>query len=91
MIRFSENYPLKNHNTFGIDARAKFYFEVTEPADLFVFTQSTESLRDEPLLAANLLKRPLSTAAIIDPEPFEDSCGGRVLSNPLSDRGVGVE
>lgn len=50
MIRFSENYPLKNHNTFGIDARAKFYFEFTEPADLFVFTQSNESLRDEPLL-----------------------------------------
>jgi UDP-N-acetylmuramate dehydrogenase len=50
MIRFLEDFSLKNHNTFGIDARAKFFFEFTDPADLYVFTQSNESWHEEPLL-----------------------------------------
>lgn len=50
MIRFKENYSLKNHNTFGIDARAKYYFEFTDPADLYQLTQSNESWRGEPVL-----------------------------------------
>jgi len=50
MIRFEENYPLKNHNTFGFDIRSKYYFEFTDPADLFVFTQSNKSWREEPIL-----------------------------------------
>jgi UDP-N-acetylmuramate dehydrogenase len=50
MIRFSENYSLKRHNTFGIDARAKFFFEFTELDDLIVFLNSNESLKEEKLI-----------------------------------------
>jgi len=50
MIRFSENYSLKQHNTFGIDARAKFFFEFTEPDDLMVFLNSNERLKEEKLI-----------------------------------------
>lgn len=50
MIRFSENYSLKQHNTFGIEARAKYFFEFTEIDDLLVFLHSNESLKDEKLI-----------------------------------------
>ena len=50
MIRFSENYSLIRHNTFGIDALAKFFFEFTELDDLLVFLNSNESLKEEKLI-----------------------------------------
>ena len=50
MIRFSENYSLKQHNTFGIDALAKFYFECTDVEDLSVFLNSNESIKDEKIV-----------------------------------------
>ncbi len=50
MIRFSENYSLKHHNTFGIDAKAKYFFEFTDFGDLKVFLNSNNSLIDEKLL-----------------------------------------
>jgi len=50
MIRFSENYSLKRHNTFGIDARAKYFFEFTEPDDLLVFLSANKSLKEEKLI-----------------------------------------
>jgi UDP-N-acetylmuramate dehydrogenase len=50
MIRFSENYSLKQHNTFGIDARAKYFFEFTEPDDLLVFLNANESFKEEKLI-----------------------------------------
>ena len=50
MIRFSENYSLKLHNTFGIDARAKYFFEFTEIEDLLVFFNSNESLKEEKMI-----------------------------------------
>ena len=50
MICFSENYSLKRHNTFGIDAGAKFFFEFTELDDLMVFLNSNESLKEEKLI-----------------------------------------
>lgn len=50
MIHFSENYSLKQHNTFGIKARAKYFFEFTELDDLRVFLNSKESLKDEKLM-----------------------------------------
>lgn len=50
MIRFSENYSLKQHNTFGIDARAKYFFEFTEPDDLLVFLSANENLKEEKLI-----------------------------------------
>ena len=50
MIRFSENYSLKQHNTFGIDARAKYFFEFTDIEDLAVFLNSNESIGEEKIL-----------------------------------------
>ncbi len=50
MIRFSENYSLKPHNTFGIEARAKYFFEFTDVDDLSVFLNSNESIKDEKIL-----------------------------------------
>jgi UDP-N-acetylmuramate dehydrogenase len=50
MIRFSENYSLKQHNTFGIEARAKYFFEFTDVEDLSVFLNSNESIKDEKII-----------------------------------------
>ena len=50
MIRFSENYSLKQHNTFGIDARAKYFFEFTDIEDLSLFLISNESIGEEKIL-----------------------------------------
>ena len=50
MIRFFENYSLKQHNTFGIDARAKYFFEFTDVEDLSVFLNANESIKDEKIL-----------------------------------------
>lgn len=49
MIRFSENYSLKNYNTFGIEAKASFFFEFTELDDLTEFLQSNSSWKEEPI------------------------------------------
>ncbi|MFV0592868.1 MAG: UDP-N-acetylmuramate dehydrogenase [Draconibacterium sp.] len=50
MIRFFENYSLKDHNTFGIDVKAKYFFEFTEVQDLAVFFHDNKSWRDEKLI-----------------------------------------
>ncbi|MDX8340047.1 UDP-N-acetylmuramate dehydrogenase [Draconibacterium sp. IB214405] len=50
MIRFSENHSLKAHNTFGIDAKAKYYFEFTDLEDLEVFLKSNKSWKEEKLI-----------------------------------------
>nr|WP_319265892.1 UDP-N-acetylmuramate dehydrogenase [uncultured Draconibacterium sp.] len=50
MIRFSENHSLKAHNTFGIDAKAKYYFEFTELEDLQVFLNSNKTWQEEKLI-----------------------------------------
>ena len=50
MIRFSENHSLKAHNTFGVDVKAKYFFEFTELEDLEVFLQSNQSWQDEKLI-----------------------------------------
>ncbi len=50
MIRFSENHFLKQHNTFGVDATAKFFFEFTEPEDLTVFLNSNDTWKEESVL-----------------------------------------
>jgi len=50
MIRFFENYSLKPHNTFDIEAKAKFFFEFTEIEDLRVFLQSNKTWKEEKLL-----------------------------------------
>jgi len=50
MIRFSENYSLQAHNTFGIEAFTKYFFEFTELSDIQIFFNSNISLKDEPIL-----------------------------------------
>jgi len=50
MIRFSENHSLKQHNTFGIEARAKYFFEFTDVEDLSVFLKSNETISEEKIL-----------------------------------------
>lgn len=50
MIRFSENYSLKQHNTFGIDAHAKYFFEFTDVEDLSVFLNSNQTIKEEKIL-----------------------------------------
>lgn len=50
MIRFSENQSLKQLNTFGVDARAKFFFEFTELEDLTVFLNANSTWKEEPVL-----------------------------------------
>ena len=47
MIRFLENYSLQPHNTFGIEAKAKYFFAFTELEDLDVFFQSNQTLQEE--------------------------------------------
>jgi UDP-N-acetylmuramate dehydrogenase len=48
MIRFSENYALKPHNTFGIEASTRYFFEFTETEDLETFVQSNETWKELP-------------------------------------------
>jgi UDP-N-acetylmuramate dehydrogenase len=50
MIRFFENYSLKVHNTFGLDVKAKYFFEFTEPEDLQVFLNANNSWKEEKIL-----------------------------------------
>ncbi len=50
MIRFFEDYSLKSHNTFGVDAKSKYFFEFTEPEDLEIFLNSNRTWRNEPLI-----------------------------------------
>jgi len=50
MIRFLENYSLKSHNTFGIDVKAKYFFEFTEAEDLDIFLDSNKSWQEEKVL-----------------------------------------
>ncbi len=61
MIRFAENYSLKPHNTFGVDAAARYFFEFTEVNDLSVFLNANTSWKALPILVlgegSNLLLR----------------------------------
>jgi UDP-N-acetylmuramate dehydrogenase len=50
MIRFFENYTLKHHNTFGVEAKSRFFLEFTEPGDLDVFMRKNVCCKNLPLL-----------------------------------------
>ena len=50
MVRFEEDYSLKRHNTFGVDARSRYYFEFTEEEDLPEFLNSFSQWQHLPLL-----------------------------------------
>jgi UDP-N-acetylmuramate dehydrogenase len=49
MIRFLENWALKPYNTFGVEARARYFFEFTEPEDLEYFVQDSLFREELPL------------------------------------------
>ncbi len=50
MIRFSEHYNLFLHNTFGVSATTRYFFEFTEPEDLPGFIQSNTPWKELPIL-----------------------------------------
>jgi len=50
MIRFLENYSLQPHNTFGVKANAKYFFEFTELEDLEIFLHSNKTWKDEKII-----------------------------------------
>ena len=50
MVRFFENYPLKQYNTFGLNTSARYFFEFTEQEDLPAFLQSGKYNKELPLL-----------------------------------------
>ncbi|PTN08130.1 UDP-N-acetylmuramate dehydrogenase [Mangrovibacterium marinum] len=50
MIRFSENFPLKSYNTFGLEAKARYFFEFTEAEDLPYFLANFPDWEKLPLL-----------------------------------------
>lgn len=50
MIRFVENQSLKTFNTFHVDAKARYFFEFTEPEDLVTFIRSNRNWQREKLL-----------------------------------------
>ena len=50
MIRFFENYSLQSHNTFGVKAQAKYFFEFTELEDLDPFLLSNSIWQKEKIL-----------------------------------------
>ncbi|WP_423127388.1 UDP-N-acetylmuramate dehydrogenase [Gaoshiqia sp. Z1-71] len=50
MVRFEENYSLKKYNTFGLDIKARYFFEFTEAEDLPLFLNSFEKWTELPLL-----------------------------------------
>lgn len=50
MVRFFENFPLKHHNTFGVNSSARYFFEFTEPEDIVAFSGSKNYDKKIPLL-----------------------------------------
>ncbi len=48
MVRFLENHSLKPYNTFGVEARARYFFEFTESADLDVFVSENSTFDELP-------------------------------------------
>lgn len=50
MIRFEENFSLKRYNTFGVEAKARYYFEFTELEDLPQFLANFPQWESLPIL-----------------------------------------
>ncbi|MEL7588915.1 MAG: UDP-N-acetylmuramate dehydrogenase [Prolixibacteraceae bacterium] len=61
MVRFEKNFSLQKYNTFGLNARSRYYFEFTEEEDLPAFLCRFEEWPGSPLLflggGSNLLFR----------------------------------
>ncbi|MBN2637442.1 MAG: UDP-N-acetylmuramate dehydrogenase [Prolixibacteraceae bacterium] len=49
-MRFFENYSLKPYNTFGVEAKAKYFFEFTDAEDLNTFLTSNQTWKDDKIL-----------------------------------------
>ena len=49
MIRFFEDFSLKKYNTFGVEAKARFFFEFTEVEDLTEFLHGNSSWKEESI------------------------------------------
>lgn len=49
MLRISENFPLKNLNTFGIETFAKYFIEINSTEEIYQFFKN-ETLNRQPLL-----------------------------------------
>ncbi|MCL3780649.1 UDP-N-acetylmuramate dehydrogenase [Prolixibacteraceae bacterium JC049] len=45
-MRFQEDYSLKRFNTFGVEAKTKYYFEFTESEELVEFIKANESFTE---------------------------------------------
>lgn len=50
MYHLSHNFPLRNNNTFGISAIAKYYLTVSSPEDLIQFFKENNAEKDEKRL-----------------------------------------
>ncbi|MDD4192378.1 MAG: UDP-N-acetylmuramate dehydrogenase, partial [Mangrovibacterium sp.] len=50
MFRFEKDFSLRTYNSFGLDARARYYFELTEEGDFPLFLRSFGLWRKIPLL-----------------------------------------
>lgn len=50
MIRSYSNFQLKQHHTFGTEAKARFYFEFTETDDLEGFITTSTDWKNMPIL-----------------------------------------
>lgn len=50
MIRFFDNYNLQPYNTFGVEVKARYFFEFTELEDLDLFLQSNKTWKEEKVL-----------------------------------------
>ena len=50
MVRFEEYFSLKKYNTFGIDSKARYFFDFTEEEDLPIFLSSFEQWKSLPIL-----------------------------------------
>lgn len=50
MVRFEKNFSLQKYNTFGLDAKGRYYFEFTEEEDLPAFLCNFEEWQCLPLL-----------------------------------------
>ncbi|MCW0481434.1 UDP-N-acetylmuramate dehydrogenase [Gaoshiqia sediminis] len=49
MVRFEEHFSLKRYNTFGLDAKARYFFEFTEAEDLPYFLSNFGLWQQLPL------------------------------------------
>ena len=94
MIRSYSNFPLKKHNTFGIEAISKYYFEFTETDDLAGFLATNKDWQTLPILilgeGSNLLFVDNFQGLIINPNIPGISIVHEDRNNVWLEAGAGV-